>query len=225
MATLVFNWVIHFNFTSETTKQNLTKLKRRYNLNILYSVCVFGSDLIPRWPPWPLLCWGIFDFSETAKPNSTKLYMKQRFKVLFTVCVFGPIGKPKLPPWPVIWLDIFDFFSETIERNSTKLPLDPLPSLYFSGRSGNKIGRHTFWLGETFSTSALQPLNRICLNLTGSKISTSSTKFVFMGRSENQDSHPTSDWLSHFWILLYNRWFELKETWQGASIQYSISST
>ena len=36
-------------------------------------------------------------------------------------------------------------------------------------------------MAETFSTSPLKPLNRIQRNLTGSKISTSSTKFVFFG--------------------------------------------
>ena len=34
---------------------------------------------------------------------------------------FGPIRKTRLPPWPLIGWDIFDFFSETAERNSTKL--------------------------------------------------------------------------------------------------------
>ena len=37
------------------------------------------------------------------------------------------------------------------------------------------------WLAETFSTSPLKPLNWIQQNLTGSKISMSSTKFVFLG--------------------------------------------
>ena len=35
------------------------------------------------------------------------------------------------------------------------------------------------WLAETFSTSPLKPLNRMGRNLTGSKISRSSAKFVF----------------------------------------------
>ena len=34
---------------------------------------------------------------------------------------FGLIGKTRWPPWPLISWDIFDFFSETAERNSTKL--------------------------------------------------------------------------------------------------------
>ena len=57
----------------------------------------------------------------------------------------------------------------------------PLPSLCFSGRSEKQDGRLGLWLAETFSTSPLKPLNRIQWNLTGSKISTSSTKFVFFG--------------------------------------------
>ena len=53
---------------------------------------------------------------------------------------------------------------------------------YISGWSEKQDGRPGLWLAETFSTSPLKPLNRIQRNLTGSKISTSSTKFVFFGR-------------------------------------------
>ena len=56
-----------------------------------------------------------------------------------------------------------------------------LPSLCFSGRSEKQDGRPGLCLAETFSTSPLKPLNGIQRNLTGSKISTSSTKFVFFG--------------------------------------------
>ena len=57
----------------------------------------------------------------------------------------------------------------------------PLPSLCFWRRSEKQDGRPGLWLAETFSTSPLKPLNGIQLNLTGSKISMSSTKFVFLG--------------------------------------------
>ena len=57
----------------------------------------------------------------------------------------------------------------------------PLPSLCFSGRPEKQDGRPGLWLAETFSTSSLKPLNGIQQNLTGSKISTPSTKFVFFG--------------------------------------------
>ena len=56
-----------------------------------------------------------------------------------------------------------------------------LPSLCFSCRSEKQDGRPGLWLAETFSTSSLKPPNGIQRNLTGSKISTSSTKFVFFG--------------------------------------------
>ena len=55
----------------------------------------------------------------------------------------------------------------------------PLPSLCFSGRSEKQNGRPGLWLAETFLTSPLKRLNGIQRNLTGSKISTPSTKFVF----------------------------------------------
>ena len=57
----------------------------------------------------------------------------------------------------------------------------PLPSLCFSGRSEKQDGHPGLWLAEKFSTSPLKPLNGIQQNLTGSKISTYSTKFVFFG--------------------------------------------
>ena len=57
----------------------------------------------------------------------------------------------------------------------------PLQSLCFSGWSEKQDGRPGLWSAETFSTSPLKPLNGIQQNLTGSKISMSSTKFVFFG--------------------------------------------
>ena len=57
----------------------------------------------------------------------------------------------------------------------------PLPNLCFSGRSEKQDGHPGLWLAETFSTSPLKPLNGIQRNLSGSKISTPSTKFVFFG--------------------------------------------
>ena len=69
-------------------------------------------------------------------------------------------------------------FNETWQEARSQRPL---PSLCFSGRSEKQDGRPGLWLAETFSTSPLKPLNGIQRNLTGSKISTSSTKFVFFG--------------------------------------------
>ena len=69
-------------------------------------------------------------------------------------------------------------FDETLQEGRSQRPL---PSLCFSGRSEKQDGRPGHWLAETFSTSSLKPLIRIQRNLTGSKTSTSSTKFVFLG--------------------------------------------
>ena len=69
-------------------------------------------------------------------------------------------------------------FNETLQKARSQRPL---PSLCFSSRSEKQDGRPGLWLAETFSTSSLKPLNRIQRNLTGSKISTPSTKFVFLG--------------------------------------------
>ena len=67
-------------------------------------------------------------------------------------------------------------FNETWQEARSQ---HPLPSLCFSGRSEKQDGRPGLWFAETFSTSPLKPLNRIQRNLTGSKISKPSTKFVF----------------------------------------------
>ena len=69
-------------------------------------------------------------------------------------------------------------FDETLQEGRSQRPL---PSLCFSGQSEKQDGRPGLWLAETFSTSPLKPLNGIQWNLIGSKISTSSTKFVFFG--------------------------------------------
>ena len=69
-------------------------------------------------------------------------------------------------------------FKETWQQARSECPL---PSLCISGRSEKQDGRPDLWLAETFSTSPLKQLNRIQRNLTGSKISMSSTMFVFLG--------------------------------------------
>ena len=51
----------------------------------------------------------------------------------------------------------------------------------FSGRLEKQDGRPCLWLVETFSTSPLKLLNGIQWNMTGSKIITTSGKFVFFG--------------------------------------------
>ena len=97
-----------FDFSSETTERNLTKLYRKVDLNVLYQVCVFRADRKTRWPPWPLIGLDIFDFSsETAERNSTKLDRKQDLNVLYQVCVFRADRKNKMAALASNWLRHF----------------------------------------------------------------------------------------------------------------------
>ena len=69
-------------------------------------------------------------------------------------------------------------FNETWQEARSQRPL---PSLCFWGRSEKQDDRPGLWLAETFSTTPLKLLNGIQGNLSGSIISTSSTKYVFLG--------------------------------------------
>ena len=174
-----------FDFFSATAEWILTKLDRKQVLNALYQVCVFcadrksrmaalASDWLkhfsasfpqplngflrnltgskswmpsikfvffvpmghPRWPPWALIGWNIFDFSATAEWILKKLDRKQVFNALFQLCVFRADQSSKMAALASDWL-------------------------------------------KHFSTSSLKPLNGFWRNLTGSKSSMPSIKFVF----------------------------------------------
>ena len=133
------------------------------------------------------LTFHIFDFfSETTERNSTKLQRKQDLNILYQVCVFRADRKNKMAALASDWLRHFQLllwnrWTEFIETWQEARSQYPLPSWCFSGRSEKQDGRPGLWLADTFSTSPLKPLNGIHRNLTGSKISTSSTKFVFFG--------------------------------------------
>ena len=108
-------------------------------------------------------------------------------------------------------------FKKTWQEARSQLPL---PSLCFSGRSEKQDGRPGLWLAETFSTYPLKPLNRIQQILTGSKITTSFTNFVFF-RQIRKTRWPI--WSLICWdifrILLWKCWTEFNKTWQEARSQ------
>ena len=156
----------------------------------------FGLIGKTRWPSWPLIGWDIFDFSsETAEQNSTKLDRKQDLNVFYQVFVFRVDRKNKMAALASDWLSYFQLLlwhrwmacNETWQEARSQRPL---PSLCFSGRSEKQDGRPGLWLAGTFSTSSLKRLNEIQRNLTGSKISTSSTKFVFFRLMSKQNFPP-----------------------------------
>ena len=149
----------------------------------------FRADRKTRWPPWHLLGWDNFDFSSDR--NSTKFDRKQDFNVLYQVWVFRADRKSKIATLASDWLRHFRLllWNRWTEFNGTWLEARshrPLSSLCFSGGSEKQDCRSGLWLTETFSTSPLKPLNRIQRNLTGSKILTSSTNFVFFGPISKQ---------------------------------------
>ena len=132
---------------------------------------------------------------------------------------FGPIGKTRWPPWPLIVWDIFDFSSETTERNSKKLDRkQDLNALYqvcvFRADRKNKMAALApDWLRH-FRLLLLKPLNGIQRNLTGSKISMPSTKFVFFGPIGKTRLPPWPLIGRYLFRLLWrNCWTEFNETW------------
>ena len=188
MAALASDWLKHFRLLlwNRWSEFNETWQEARPQ-RPLPSLCFLGRSEKTRWPPWPLIGWDIFDFfSETADRNSMKLDSKQDLNVLYQVCVFRADRKNKMAALASDWLRHFRLLlwnrrSEFNETWQEARPQRPLPSLCFSGQSEKQDGCPGLWLAETFSTSPLKPLNGIELNLTGSKISMSSTKFVFFG--------------------------------------------
>ena len=144
----------------------------------------------------PSLTFHIFDLSsETTEQKSTKLDRKQELNILYQVCVFRVDRKNKMASLASDWLRHFRLllwnrlaeFNETWQEARSQRPL---PSLCFSGRSEKQDGCPGLWLAETFSTSSLKPLNGIQRNLTGSKIPTSSSKFVFFEPISKQKCLP-----------------------------------
>ena len=135
---------------------------------------------------------------------------KQDLNVLYQVCVFQTDQKNIMDALASHWLRhvrllLWNCYHLT-KSNETwheARSQRALPSLFFSDQSKKKEGRPGFSLAETFSTSPLKPLNRIQRNLTGSKILTPSTKFVFfLADLKNKMAALASDLLKLFRLLL-----------------------
>ena len=154
-------------------------------------------------------------------------YLSQRLKwaIVIANCpssVVRPSSIRTLSHFRLLLWNRWTKFNETWQEARSQ---SPLPSLCFSGRSEKQDGRPGLWLAETFSTSPLKPLNGIQRNLTGSKISKPSTKFVFFGPiRKNKMAALASNWPRHFRLLLWNRWTKFNETWQEARSQSPLPS-
>ena len=171
-------WLAETFSTIHLTSQNRIQLSLAGNKISVSSTkfVFFGPIGKTRWPPRPSLAE---IFSTSLKPQngiqqnltwskiltSSTMFVftgKTRF---YQVSAFGPIEQTRLPPLPLIGCDIFDF-SETAERNSTKLHRkQDLNVLYqicvFRANRKKQDGLPGLWLAETFSTSTLTLQNRI----------------------------------------------------------------
>ena len=130
-----------FDFSSETTKQNSTKLDRKQDLNVLYQVCVFRSNrknkmaaLASDWLRhfW-LLLWNHWtEFNETWQEARSQ-------RPLPSLCFSGPSEKQDGRP-DLVWLRHFRLllwnhwteFNETWQQARSQRPL---PSVCFLGIS------------------------------------------------------------------------------------------
>ena len=131
-----------YNFSSETTERNSTKLGRKQDLNVFfYQVCVLRTDRKTRWPPCPWLV-EIFPTSPLKPLNGIQrtLAGSKIASSSFTKFVFyGPIGKQDGRPG--LWLaDIF-FTSPLnplnwIQRNLIVIVIWTPLSSFFSGLIG-----------------------------------------------------------------------------------------
>ena len=164
------------------------KLKKRlpsgYYYNKLFACRARGPgfDSRPRHLNW----FGLFSSPE---PKAQVSYCHSAPSVVRPSVRRPSVRRPSVRPFvrpSGVNFHIFNFSSETAQPNPMKLDRkQDLNVLYqvcvFLSWSEKQDGRPVLWLTETFSTSSLKPLNRIQRNLTGSKISTPSTKFVFFG--------------------------------------------
>ena len=187
MAALASDWLRHFPLLlwNHWMEFNKTWQKAR-SKRLLPSLCYSGRSQKQDGRPG---LWLAETFSTSLKRlngiqrnlTGSKISTSSTKFVVF----FGPIGKTMaalasdwLRHFPLLlWNRWMEFNKTWLKARSKRL----LPSLCYSGRSQKQDGRPGLWLAETFSTSPLKRLNRIQRNLTGSKISTPSTKFVFFG--------------------------------------------
>ena len=184
MATPASDWLRHSRLLLWNRWMEFNKIHRKQDLNVFYHVCVFRVYRRNKIAARPVIGCGIFD--SPLKPlNGIQQNLTGRKistpsnKFVF----FGSIGGKRWPPslwfaetFRLLLRDRWTRFNETWQEARSQRPL-PICVI-----RADKKGRSGLWLAETFSTSPPWPLNRIQRNLTGSKISTSSTKFVLFDR-------------------------------------------
>ena len=141
----LIGWSI-FDFSSETSELNSTKLERNQRSECPKPSLWFSDRLEKQdghtglWLAETFLTFPLKLLNEIQR-NLTGIKISTPFTILL---FFGSIGKTRLQPWPLIGCYIFDISSETAEQNSTKLDRNQdLNVLYqiscFFGRLENKM--------------------------------------------------------------------------------------
>ena len=220
-----------FDFSSDTTEQNSTKLDRSKNSTSSTEFVFFGPIGKTSWPPWPLIGWDIFDFSsETAERNSTKLDGKQDLNVLYQVCVFWADRKNKMAALTSDWLRHFRLllWNRWTELNETWQETRSqrhLPSLCFLGRSEKTRWPRWPLIGWDIFDFSSETAEQNSALLDGKQdLNVLYQVCVFWADRNNNMVALTSDWLRHFRLLLWNGWTEFNETWQETRSQRPLPS-
>ena len=183
----------------------------------LPSLCFLGADqktkmVVPAFDwlkHFRLLLWNRWtEFKE--------LNRKQDLNLPYQVCVFGADQKTKMAILAYDWLRylcllLWKCWTELKETWQEERSQCPLLSLCFLSWLENQHCHLGLWLAETFSTSPLKPW----AELKESWQEARSQRLYFQSRSENLDAS-ASEWLRHFWHLLWNCWTEFNDTWQEA---------
>ena len=183
----LIGWDI-FDFSSESTERNLTKLDRKQNLNVFfYHVSVLqtigkqDSRLASDWlKHLRLLLWNhLMEFNEA--------WQETRSQFPYQVCVFRADKKNK-DGRTGLWLA--ETFSTSpvkplngIQRTlaGSKISSSSSTKFVFYGPIGKQDGRPGLWLADIFLTSSLKPLNWIQRNLTVIVIWTPLSSVFFSG--------------------------------------------
>ena len=188
------------DFSSETAEQNSTKLERKQDFKVLYQVCVFQADRKNKMAALPsdwLRHFRLLLRTRSTEFNETWHEARSQRPLQNSCFGGGADRKNKMAALVSDWLRHFRLllwyglteFNETWQEARSQRPL---PSLSFSCRSEKQDDSPFFRLVEIFSTSPLKSLNGFQRNLTESKISISSTKFVCFGLISKQKGPPWS---------------------------------
>ena len=226
----LIGWDI-FDFSSETSEQNSTKLDRKQDLNALYQVCVFWVD--PKKQDGRPGLWLAETFSTSPLIPQNRIQRNLTGSKISTPSTkfvfFGPIGKAIWPPWLLIGWDIFNFSSETAEPNSTKFDRKQDPkALYqvcvFRADRKNKMAAWPLIGWDIFDFSS-ETTERNSMNLDRKQdLNALYQVCVFRADQKNKMAALASDWLRYFRLLLWNRWMEFNITWQESRSKRPLPS-